>query len=73
MIDLKDVSHYLGIQINHFDGKKITLCQSIYLRKIFNYLKMTDCKPTFISVNSRVPNFLLFYNRNADKKTIKWY
>ena len=73
MTDLGDVSHYLRMHVNHFVGKKIILCQSTYLRKVLDRFKMTDCKLASLLMNLRVANSLLLYNRNVDKKTIKWY
>lgn len=73
MTNLRNISHYLGMQVNHVVGKKITLCQSTYLVKVFNRFKMTKYKPAFIPIDLRVANFLLLYNGNADKETIKQY
>lgn len=73
MTDLGDVSHYLGMQVDHFIGEKITFCQSTYLRKVLNRFKMTECKPASIPMDSGVANSLLPYDGNADKETIKWY
>lgn len=61
------------MQVNHVTGKKITLCQNTYFKKVLNCFKMTECKPASILMNSRVTNSLLLYNKNADKETIKWY
>lgn len=36
MTDLGDVFHYLGMQVDHAVGKKITLCQSTYLKNVFD-------------------------------------
>ena len=71
MINLGDISHYLGIQINYVVGEKITLCQSTYLKKILDHFKMTEYKPTSILIDSGVANSLLPYDGNVDKKTIK--
>ena len=73
MTNLGDISHYLGIQVNHVVGKKITFCQSTYFRKILDRFKMTEYKPTSIPMDPKVPNSLLPYDGNTDKKTIKWY
>lgn len=72
MTDLRDVSHYLQIYFNHIISEKINLCQSTYLKKVLNRLKLTECKPASISIDPRVKNFLLPYDRNTDKETIKW-
>lgn len=73
MTDLGDISHYLKIQVDHIVGQKITFCQSIYLKKVFDCFKMTECKPTSIPMNFKFANFLVFHNRNTDQATIKWY
>ena len=72
MTDLEDISHYLGMQVNHIVGKKITLCQSTYLKKVLDHFKMTECKLALVPMNPRVANSLLPFNGNADKETIKW-
>ena len=72
MTDLGDISHYLGMQVDHVVSEKITLCQSTYLKKIFDRFKMTECKPAFIPIDPGVANSLLPYNGNANKETIKW-
>lgn len=41
------------------------------LKKISNRFKISEYKPVLISINPRVANFLLFYNKNTDKITIK--
>lgn len=61
------------MQVDHIIGKKIILYQSIYLKKIFDHFKIIEYKPAFILINSRVANFLLLYDTNADKVIIKWY
>ena len=73
MTDLGDISHYLGMQVNHVIGKKITLRQNTYLKKILDYFKWTKCKPASIPMNPGVAKSLLPYDGNADKKTNKWY
>ncbi len=73
MTDLEDISHYLGMQVDHIVGERITLCQSIYLKKVLGRFKMSECKPASISIDPRVANTLLPYDGNADKKIIKWY
>ena len=73
MTDLGDISHYLGMEVDHVVGEKITLRQSTYLRKVLNRFKMTECKPASVPMNPGVANSLLPYHGNADKATIKWY
>lgn len=71
MTNLRNISYYLGMQVDHIVGKKIILYQSIYFLKILNHFKMTGYKPAFILMNSRVVNSLLPYDGNADKAIIK--
>ena len=73
MTDLGDISHYLGMQVDHIVGERITLCQSTYLKKVLDRFKMTECKPASIPMDPGVANSLLPYDGNADKETIKWY
>ncbi len=71
MTDLGDIFHYLGMQVNHVIGEKITLYQSTYLKKILDHFKITECKPASIPMDPRIANSLLPYDGNADKETIK--
>ncbi len=71
MTDLGDISNYLGMEVDYVVVEKITLCQSTYLQKVLDRFKMTGYKPAIVSINLRVANSLLLYNRNADKTTIK--
>lgn len=71
MTDLKDIFYYLKMQVNYVISKKITFCQSIYFKKIFDNFKMTKCKPASISIDFGVINSLFFYNKNTIKKIIK--
>ena len=73
MTNLADFSYYLGMQIDYVIGKKITLCQSTYLRKVIDCLKMSECKPALVLMNLRVAILLLPFDGNADKESIKWY
>ncbi len=71
MTNSGDISHYLGMQVDHIVGERITLYQSTYLKKILDRFKMTECKPACISKDLGVANSLLPYDGNADKKKIK--
>ncbi len=73
MTDLGVIFRYLGIQVNHVVGERITLCQSTYLKKVLDRFKMTECKPASIPMDPEVANSLLPYDGNADKETIKWF
>lgn len=61
------------MQIDHVIDQKITLCQSIYLKKVLDYFKMIDSKPVSILMNLRVPNFIILYDKKADNETFLWY
>ncbi len=73
MTDLGDIFHYLGIQVDHVVGERITLCQSTYLKEVLDRFKMTECKPASIPMDPGAANSLLPYDENTDKETIKWY
>lgn len=73
MIDQGEISQYLEMEVDYVVGEKITLCQSIYLKRVLDVFKITRCKLATVFMNPRVANFLLQYNRNADRATIKWY
>ena len=68
---LSDISHYLGIEVDYVIGEKTNLCQSSYLKKMLDKLKITRCKPDTVPKNLGVANLLLLYYGNADKTTIK--
>ena len=74
MINLSDVSHYLNMKIdNDTENKTITLCQSIYLRKIVARYDTKNCKLTKILMSSRVSSSLNFFSEQIDKKILAWY
>ena len=73
MTDLEDIFYHPGIPFDHIDGERITFCQSIYLKGVLDRLKMPQCKPASILRDPGVANFLLLYNGNTDKETMKWY
>lgn len=73
MTNIGDISNYLEIELDYILGNKITLCQSIYLKKVFDYFDMTDSKPANLSMNLGVANSLQPFDGTADRKTIKWY
>lgn len=70
MTELEDVFHYLKMPINHIIDKKITFCQNTYLKNVFDCFKMTKFKLASIPIDLKIAIFLLFYNKNIDKKTI---
>ncbi len=74
MIDLGDVSHYLGMAVDVDLGKNtITLRQSIYLEKILGRYGMSDCRPAKIPISPGVANSLTTYPDQAEKSTIARY
>ena len=72
MTDLGNIFNYQGMQFDHVVGETIALCQSTYLQKVLDRFKMTEYKPVSIPMDPGDANCLLPYNRNAEKKTIKW-
>ena len=73
MTDLGEISHYLGMEINHSVGDKITLTQSVYIRKILARFGMQGCKTASIPIDLGVANSLLPFAGQADHGTIVWY
>ena len=75
MTDLGDIFYDLGMEVDYILRDKITLCQNTYLKKIFDYFKMTNYKPTSLYMNLRIANSLQPFDRIADImiKIIKWY
>ena len=55
---LGDISHYLGMEVDHILRDKIILRQSTYLKKVFDPFDMTDCKPASLPINQGVANSL---------------
>ncbi len=51
MKDLGDISYYLGMQVDHIVGERITLCQRTYLQKVFDRFKMTECNLASIPID----------------------
>lgn len=73
MTNLGEISHYLGVEVDVEIGKKFSLRQTTYLRKILGRFQMTDYKPASIPMNAGVANSLLPSDTQADRATIKWY
>ena len=71
MTDFGDISHYVGMEIDYILGDRISLCQSTYLKKGFDYYDMIVCKPASLFMNSGVANSLQPFDGIADPKTIK--
>lgn len=68
MINLEKIFQCLKIKFDYIISKKITFCQRICLKKVFNLLKMNTYKSVFIPIDPENANYLLFYNGNVDKK-----
>lgn len=74
MIDLGEVSHYLGIEVDVNSEKSIiTLRQSTYLKKVLCRFNMLDSRPILTSMDSRIGNTLMPSEDQADNDTITWY
>ncbi len=73
MTNLGEVSHYLGMEIDAEVRERISLRQTVYLKKIPERFQMTDCKPVSIPMNPGVANSLLLSDQQTDRATIKWY
>ena len=59
MINLDNVSHYLGMEVDiDFNKKIMTFQQSIHLRKIQEKYEMIDCLSAKISISRGIINFL---------------
>ncbi len=74
MIDLGEVSHYLGIaiDINPYEAE-ITFKQTVYPKKIFQRFDIQNSCSNSISIQPRVRNFLFLSEEHADKETIVWH
>lgn len=73
MTNLGEISPYLDMEVDVEIGKKISLRQTTYLRKILERFQMSDCKPASVSMNPGVANSLIPSEQQPDKATIKWY
>lgn len=71
MTNLKEISYYFGMEVDVEVEKKISLCQTTYLRKILECFQMTDCKPAFVSMSPNVANSLLSVDSQAEQATMK--
>lgn len=58
MTNLREISHYLDIEIDIEVRKKISFCQITYFRKILEYYQMANSKPTSIIISPNVINSL---------------
>ncbi len=73
MIDLREISHYLDMEVDFEIEKKISLPQTTYPTKILKRFQMSNCKLVFIPINHGVANSLFPSKIQTSKVTIKWY
>ncbi len=72
MTDLGYIFHYLEMGVDYILGKKITLHQSTYLKKVLDCFDIIDCKPASLSINPGLANSLQLFDGIADPKTINY-
>ena len=65
MTNLGEIFHYLGMEVDVETGK-ISLHQTIYLKKILDRFQMIDCKLSSIPMNFGVANSLFSSKHQAD-------
>ncbi len=70
MIDLSQLSHYLGMEIIIITNQLI-LTQSTYLRKVLKQFDMKECKLVSTSMKPDVTNILISVIDEADDVTVK--
>ena len=73
MTNLREVSHYSGMEVDVEVGKQVSFRQTVYLKKLLELFLMTDCKPVSISMNPGRANSLLASDQHADRTKIKVY
>ncbi len=72
MIDLSQLSHYLGMEIIiFFDKNQLILTQSTYLKKVLKQFDMKECKLVSTSMKPDVTNTLISAIDEADDATVK--
>lgn len=60
MTDLREISHYLGIQVSiNLDKSEIMLPQITYLKKVLERFYLQDCKPVSTPLEPGIRNLLL--------------
>lgn len=76
MIDLKNVSHYLKMEI-YCDWEKdiLILFQTAYLKMVLERFDIAKCNSSTIPIDSGLPNIIIpsFSNYQASFETILWY
>lgn len=71
IIDLDNVSYYLGIEVDvDLNKKTITFQQSTYLKKIHRRYEMSDCRSAKIFISSGVANWLNVYEDKVEKNIV---
>lgn len=58
MTNLGETSHYVDMEVNVEVGKKISLRQTTYLKKILGHFQIIDCKPASVPMNPGIANSL---------------
>lgn len=71
MTNLREISYYLSMEVDVKVGRKTSLCQNIYPRKILERFQMANCKPAFVSRNPEVANSLFLFDNQAYQAIIK--
>jgi hypothetical protein len=72
MTDLRELSHYLGMEITiSSDRDVITLRQRTYMKKILTQFGMIGCNPVSTPMKAGVANSLMPADKMADPLTIK--
>lgn len=71
MTDFGNIFYYLGIKVDYILDNKIIICQSTYLKKVFDCFNIANYKSASHPINPKVANFLQILDKIADSKTIK--
>lgn len=66
MTNLREISHYLDIEINIEVKKKISLYQTIYFIKKLEYFRIADYKLASIFISTDITNSLFSSENQAD-------
>lgn len=76
MINLRDVSHYFGMEI-HRDRKKDTLMllQTAYLKVVLERFGMAECNSSTTPIDNGLPNTIMPSSSDyqAPSETVLWY
>lgn len=69
--DLKEVSHYLGIDVDVNANKStITLCQTTYIKNILSQFNTLDSQPVFTLIEPGIKNIITPSEDQANTETI---